>query len=81
MKRLEKQVIRHLDNTSSAEERKDILQWFKKTPDAILTRWNPYHWFWWTYRRLSSQSNKIVEARTKKTNKDTDNFLCHCIWS
>jgi superfamily II DNA or RNA helicase len=29
--------IRHLDNTSSAEERKDILQWFKKTPDAILT--------------------------------------------
>ena len=29
--------IRHLDNTSSSEERKDILQWFKKTPDAILT--------------------------------------------
>lgn len=29
--------IRHLDNTSSAEERKDILSWFKKTPDAILT--------------------------------------------
>ena len=29
--------IRHLDNTSSAEERKDILHWFKKTPDAILT--------------------------------------------
>nr|WP_315222777.1 DEAD/DEAH box helicase [uncultured Flavobacterium sp.] len=29
--------IRHLDNTSSAEERKDILAWFKKTPDAILT--------------------------------------------
>lgn len=29
--------IRHLDNTSSPEERKDILQWFKKTPDAILT--------------------------------------------
>jgi superfamily II DNA or RNA helicase len=28
--------IRHLDNTSSTEERKDILQWFKK-PDAILT--------------------------------------------
>jgi superfamily II DNA or RNA helicase len=28
--------IRHLDNTSSTEERKDILQWFK-TPDAILT--------------------------------------------
>lgn len=29
--------IRHLDNTSNPEERKDILQWFKKTPDAILT--------------------------------------------
>jgi len=29
--------IRHLDNTSSAEDRKDILHWFKKTPDAILT--------------------------------------------
>jgi superfamily II DNA or RNA helicase len=29
--------IRHLDNTTSAEERKDILHWFKKTPDAILT--------------------------------------------
>jgi superfamily II DNA or RNA helicase len=29
--------IRHLDNTSSNEERKDILQWFKKTPDAVLT--------------------------------------------
>lgn len=29
--------IRHLDNTSSAEERRDILHWFKKTPDAILT--------------------------------------------
>ncbi|MBC7523631.1 MAG: DEAD/DEAH box helicase [Flavobacterium sp.] len=29
--------IRHLDNTTSAEERKEILQWFKKTPDAILT--------------------------------------------
>lgn len=29
--------IRHLDNTSSAEERKDILHWFKHTPDAILT--------------------------------------------
>lgn len=29
--------IRHLDNTCGAEERKDILQWFKKTPDAILT--------------------------------------------
>jgi superfamily II DNA or RNA helicase len=30
-------TIRHLDNTTSAEDRKDILQWFKKTPDAILT--------------------------------------------
>jgi len=29
--------IRHLDNTSNAEERKDILHWFKHTPDAILT--------------------------------------------
>ncbi|RZJ30494.1 MAG: DEAD/DEAH box helicase [Flavobacterium sp.] len=29
--------IRHLDNTSSSEERRDILSWFKKTPDAILT--------------------------------------------
>jgi superfamily II DNA or RNA helicase len=29
--------IRHLDNTTSAEERKAILHWFKKTPDAILT--------------------------------------------
>jgi type I site-specific restriction endonuclease len=29
--------IRHLDNTSSPEERKEILSWFKKTPDAILT--------------------------------------------
>lgn len=29
--------IRHLDNTSTTEERKDILTWFKKTPDAILT--------------------------------------------
>ena len=29
--------IRHLDNTTSPEERRDILQWFKKTPDAILT--------------------------------------------
>ena len=30
-------AIRHLDNTSSAEDRKEILHWFKKTPDAILT--------------------------------------------
>ena len=29
--------IRHLDNTTSPEDRKEILQWFKKTPDAILT--------------------------------------------
>ncbi len=29
--------IRHLDNTSSGDERKEILHWFKKTPDAILT--------------------------------------------
>jgi superfamily II DNA or RNA helicase len=29
--------IRHLDNTTSAEERKETLSWFKKTPDAILT--------------------------------------------
>lgn len=30
-------AIRHLDNTTSAEERREILQWFKKTPDAVLT--------------------------------------------
>ena len=30
-------TIRHLDNTTSVEDRKDILHWFKKTPDAILT--------------------------------------------
>lgn len=29
--------IRHLDNTNSPEERNEILSWFKKTPDAILT--------------------------------------------
>ncbi len=29
--------IRHLDNTSNPEERKEILKWFKETPDAILT--------------------------------------------
>jgi len=29
--------IRHLDNTTSNEDRKEILHWFKKTPDAILT--------------------------------------------
>lgn len=29
--------IRHLDNTNNPEERKEILNWFKHTPDAILT--------------------------------------------
>ncbi len=29
--------IRHLDNTSNPEDRRQILAWFKKTPDAILT--------------------------------------------
>ena len=29
--------IRHLDNTHNNEDRKEILSWFKKTPDAILT--------------------------------------------
>ncbi|WP_106791324.1 DEAD/DEAH box helicase [Aquimarina sp. Aq78] len=29
--------IRHLDNTNSKQEREDILAWFKKTNDAILT--------------------------------------------
>ena len=29
--------IRHLDNTHSAKERLEILQWFRETPDAILT--------------------------------------------
>lgn len=29
--------IRHLDNTTSNEDRKEILNWFKKTPNAILT--------------------------------------------
>ncbi|SIQ67902.1 DEAD/DEAH box helicase [Maribacter ulvicola] len=29
--------IRHLDNKNNAAERKEILQWFKETPDAILT--------------------------------------------
>jgi superfamily II DNA or RNA helicase len=29
--------IAHLDNTNTKAERKLILQWFKKTPDAILT--------------------------------------------
>jgi len=30
-------AIRHLDNTTTTEDRKDILSWFKHTPDAILT--------------------------------------------
>ena len=29
--------VRHLDNTHNNKERKEILRWFKKTPDAILT--------------------------------------------
>ncbi len=29
--------IRHLDNTASKRERYEILDWFKNTPDAILT--------------------------------------------
>lgn len=29
--------IRHLDNKTSEEERKEILKWFKKTKDAVLT--------------------------------------------
>jgi superfamily II DNA or RNA helicase len=29
--------VRHLDNTCNKQERKDILKWFKNTPDAILT--------------------------------------------
>ena len=29
--------VRHLDNKNTAAERRDILKWFKKTPDAILT--------------------------------------------
>jgi superfamily II DNA or RNA helicase len=29
--------IRHLDNKNTAAERKEILQWFSKTPDAVLT--------------------------------------------
>ncbi|MBL4593527.1 MAG: DEAD/DEAH box helicase [Flavobacteriales bacterium] len=30
-------TVKHLDNKNSAEERKEILEWFKNTPDAILT--------------------------------------------
>jgi len=29
--------VRHLDSTMADKERKDILSWFKKTPDAVLT--------------------------------------------
>ncbi|MBS7786866.1 DEAD/DEAH box helicase [Flavobacterium sp. CYK-55] len=29
--------IRHLDNTTGPDERRDILEWFKKTPNAVLT--------------------------------------------
>ncbi|MFN9957053.1 MAG: helicase-related protein, partial [bacterium] len=29
--------IRHLDHTYSAGERKEILKWFRDTPDGILT--------------------------------------------
>ncbi|MEM6517509.1 MAG: DEAD/DEAH box helicase family protein [Bacteroidota bacterium] len=29
--------VRHLDNTCSKQERKDILKWFKNTPDGVLT--------------------------------------------
>lgn len=29
--------VRHLDNKHSTKERQEILMWFKKTPDAILT--------------------------------------------
>ncbi|MCT4561948.1 MAG: DEAD/DEAH box helicase family protein [Crocinitomicaceae bacterium] len=29
--------IRHLDSTFSDKDRKDVLRWFKETPDAILT--------------------------------------------
>lgn len=29
--------IQHLDNKNNATERREILQWFKETPDAILT--------------------------------------------
>tara|TARA_R100001369_G_scaffold20091_2_gene36826 strand:+ start:6825 stop:8339 length:1515 start_codon:yes stop_codon:yes gene_type:complete len=29
--------IRHLDNTTTKQDRKDILKWFKHTPEAIVT--------------------------------------------
>lgn len=30
-------AIKHLDNTHTARERREVLQWFKEKPDAILT--------------------------------------------
>ncbi len=30
-------AIKHLDNTNTARERREILQWFREKPDAILT--------------------------------------------
>lgn len=32
-----KHKVKHLDSTFSDKDRKDILKWFKETPDAILT--------------------------------------------
>ncbi|SDB35728.1 Superfamily II DNA or RNA helicase [Flavobacteriaceae bacterium MAR_2010_188] len=29
--------VRHLDNTNTKQERKEILKWFKNTPDGVLT--------------------------------------------
>jgi type I site-specific restriction endonuclease len=29
--------VKHLDNTATKKQRADIIQWFKETPDAILT--------------------------------------------
>ena len=29
--------VRHLDNTTSKQDRRDILKWFKNKPDAVLT--------------------------------------------
>ena len=29
--------VQHLDNTASKQDRKDILKWFKNTPDAVLS--------------------------------------------
>jgi len=29
--------IKHLDNTANKQDRKEILEWFKNTPDAVLT--------------------------------------------